>query len=152
MNLKREAKLLVYRKKKYKQALSPVKNNGLLAVHVQTAADRAAQRGLFEQALLIGTVFPRRHGESYFHPDYPAGCCPHYFVDRGLRSLDVYAVVAGSDAHDGHHAGGQGRGDEVRGGEGLSPALVVNGGIGVDLGTGAQMGAGGAQLAVVYYF
>jgi hypothetical protein len=131
--------------------LFPNKFHRLLAVHAQAFAHRASQRCGFQQVLFLLGKTVGWHGERHLHTGNAAGVGGHVFLDIGTSAREVNAHVPGFDAHDGHHAGTEGRCHEVGGGEGFAPALVVHRGVGHDLVAGGKVRTGGAKFAVVNY-
>src|SRR5687768_5730697 len=56
----------------------------------------------------------------------------------------------GEDAHDREHAGSEGGGDEIRGGEGFAAAVVVHGSISEELLLRRPVGCRASQLPLVH--
>ena len=74
----------------------------------------------------------------------------HLFFDGCGGAGDVEREGAGHDAHDAQHAGAEGGGDEIGGGEAFAAALVVRWGVGDEGGGGGGMDCPAVQVPQVF--
>jgi hypothetical protein len=119
--------------------------------------DGSLQAGLHRAALgrpLQHPALGLRQGGRQADPHLQGGDAPrrltaHRFLHPGAGALQRPAVALGHDAHHREQAGGEGRGDQVGGGEPLPLAGVVGGSVGGDHAAGGAVFGGATQAAVV---
>ena len=109
--------------------------------------------------LTIMGIVAERHGwslegvtarvEKTMSSDAPRRIAAHRLLHPGRDTLQAPTVPLGHDAHDREHAGAQGCGHQVGGGEALALALVVGGGVGLQEGAGGPMAGLATQLPLV---
>jgi hypothetical protein len=127
--------------------LSPQPVEDDLYVRVQGVVDGAGVGGAFEE-FAFGVVGGEGHVEIDFEfEDAAGGVLGHMFADLDLEAFHGDVFSLGDDAHDGGHAGAEGGGYEIGGGEGFAFAVVIEGGIRGELVSGREMSGGAAEAA-----
>lgn len=110
----------------------------------------AGEGRALDHHFLVVRVVAVRHVEDHLDLGDAARVGAHGLGDLDGRARHVHVVRAAVDADDGHGAGGERRGAEVRGREGLALALVVHRGIRDKRGAARHMDAFGAQVPKIF--
>ena len=114
--------------------------------------DRAAQGGAFQE-FLIGFFDPGGAGDDHLEaPNTAGGLTSHLFFDAGLHPCEVNLVALGDDLHGDGHATPEGCGDQVGGGEAAALALVVDRGVGDQVGPGRGVDGLDIEVAPISHF
>jgi hypothetical protein len=130
--------------------LAPGEVDGGVDVRVKAFVDGAGVGGALELLLVFGGDGVRDvdlDGEAF---DHAGGGGGHLLFDGGGGAGEVDLEGAGHDAHDGEHAGAEGGGDEVGGGEGFAAALVIGRGVGGEVCGGGAVDCFAVQVSLVF--
>jgi hypothetical protein len=129
---------------------APGEVDGGMNVGVKAFVDGAGVGGALELLLVLGGDGVGDVDLDGQALDHARGGGGHLLFDRGGGAGDVEVKGAGHDAHDGEHAGAEGGGDEVGGGEGFAAALIVGRGVGGELGGGGAVDRFAVQVSLVF--
>lgn len=113
----------------------PVPGDRDVDIGMKALFDRTGQSGVF-QGTAIRMVGWQRYGDGDFQFTDATGIGIHVFAYFYRHAFNRKSFSFGDDTHDGTHTTGKGGSDEISWGEAFSLAMIVEGGIRVNLCSG----------------